>query len=69
MIINSNVILAGTLAKYLADDDIELLHLLIQNKSAFPTAEKYISISNYSNLPACMGAALPLVQDYLDSIM
>ncbi len=69
MIINSNVILAGTLAKYLADDDIELLHLIIQNKSAFPTAEKYISISNYSNLPACMGAALPLVQDYLDSIM
>lgn len=69
MIINSNVILAGTLAKYLTDDDIELLHLIIQSKSAFPTTERYISISNYSNLPACMGAALPLVQNYLDSIM
>ncbi len=69
MIINSNVILAGTLAKYLINDDIEHLHRIIQSKSAFPTDEKYISISNYSNLPACMGAALPFVRNYLDSIM
>ena len=69
MIINSNVILAGTLAKYLVEDDIILLHRIIQNKSAFPTVEKYISVSNYSNLPACMGAALPFVKKYLDSIM
>lgn len=69
MIINSNVILAGTLANYLVDDDIEHLHQIILNKSAFPTPEKYISVSNYSNLPACMGAALPFVRDYLDSIM
>ena len=69
MIINSNVILAGTLAKHLVDEDVERLHQIIQDKSAFPTTEKYISISNYSNLPACMGAALPFVRDYLDSIM
>lgn len=69
MIINSNVILAGTLAKYLVNDDVERLHQIILDKSAFPTAEKYISISNYSNLPACMGAALPFVRDYLKSIM
>ncbi len=69
MVVNSNVILGGTLARYLVEDDIECLHQIILGKSAFPTTVKYISISNYSNLPACIGAALPFAKNYLDSIM
>lgn len=69
MVVNSNVILGGTLSRYLVDDDIERLHQIIMKKSAFPTKIKYISISNYSNLPACIGAALPFARNYLDSVM
>lgn len=69
MVVNSNVILGGTLARYLVDDDIERLHQIIMKKSAFPTKVKYISISNCSNLPACIGAALPFARNYLDSVM
>lgn len=69
MMINSNVILAGTLSKYLISEDIDYLHAIVQEKTAFPTSEKYISISNFSNLPACIGAAIPFVKEYLSSIM
>lgn len=69
MTINSNIILGGTLAHYLIDDDIERLHQIILKKTAFPTDEKYISISTCSNLPACIGSALPFIQEFLNSIL
>lgn len=69
MTINSNVILGGTLSHYLIKEDIDFLHETILNKTAFPTPEKYIFISTCANLPACIGAALPFVQTYLNSIL
>lgn len=69
MAINSNIILGGTISHYLTEDDIEHLHQVILDKTAFPTTEKYISISTCANLPACIGAALPFVQNYIDSIL
>lgn len=69
MVMNSTVILAGTLSKHLIQEDIDFLHKIIQEKTAFPTDEQYISISNYSNLPACIGAALPFIKEYLTSMM
>lgn len=69
MTINSNVILGGTLSHYLMEEDIEYIHQVILKKTAFPTAEKYISISTCTNLSACIGAAIPFVKNYLDSIL
>lgn len=68
MTINSNVILGGTLSRYLIKEDIDYLHEAILNKTAFPTPEKYIFISSCANLPACIGAALPFARVYLNSI-
>lgn len=69
MAINSNIILGGTISHYLTEEDIEHLHQVILDKTAFPTTEKYRSISTCANLPACIGAALPFVQNYIDSIL
>lgn len=69
MTINSNVILGGTLSRYLTAEDISRLHQLVHKRSAFPTNKKYISISGCANLPTCIGAALPYVQNYLNSLM
>lgn len=69
MTINSNVILGGTLSRFLIPEDIACLHKLVYEKSAFPTEEEYISISGCSSLPACIGAALPYVRDYLHALM
>lgn len=69
MTINSNIILGGTLSHYLIEEDVEYLHQVILKKTAFPTTSKYISISSCTNLYACIGAALPFVKNYLDSIL
>ena len=69
MVINSDIILGGTLARHLLREDIDYLHRSIQNKTAFPTAEQYIRVSAHTQLPACIGAALPFVTEYLDSIL
>lgn len=69
MIINSNVIIAGTLSLYLNEEDLDYMHSIILQKTAFPTPKRYISISKYSHFPACMGAALPAVREFLESVM
>ncbi|MDD3139703.1 MAG: ROK family transcriptional regulator [Lachnospiraceae bacterium] len=69
MFINSDVILGGTLAKYLVEDDIKKIHELVRKLSAFPESSQYIGISRCVSLPLCMGAALPFVKDYLDHFM
>lgn len=69
MIINCDVIIAGTISRYLLEEDLDYLHHVIMESSAFPTPDRYISISNYSNYPACMGAAIPAIREYLTTLM
>lgn len=69
MAINCNVILGGNLSRYLINDDILKLHELVNKRTAFPAAEPYISISSCSNIPLCIGAALPLIEKYKNKIM
>ena len=69
MFITSEVILGGTLSKYLVNDDLVKLGTMIHERSAFPGAEKYIKISKCANLPLCVGAALPLVNKYLKNVI
>lgn len=69
MAINCEIILGGTLSRFLLEEDVVQLQKLINKRTAFPTKTQYISISRCSHLPLCMGAALPYVQEYLESIM
>ena len=68
MFINSDVILGGTLSKYLKNEDILLLQKMIRSRSAFPASEYRIKISKSSNLPICIGAAIPFIKKYLKEL-
>jgi len=69
MLITSDIILGGTLSRYLLAEDIEKLQYMIRKRSAFPCHERYIKISKCASFPLCHGAALPLVKNYLKEIM
>ena len=68
MVINSEVILGGTLAQYFTAEDMVQLRILIKNRTAFPEIEQKIKISTNSQVPLCMGAAIPYIREYLSQI-
>jgi len=69
MFITSDVILGGTLSRYLVAEDIEKLQLMVRKRSAFPSHERYIKMSKCATFPLCHGAALPLIKNFLKKIM
>jgi N-acetylglucosamine repressor len=68
MFINSDVILGGTLSKYLIKEDVLKLQKMTQKRTAFPSSEYRIKISQCKNLPLCIGAAIPFVKKYLEEL-
>lgn len=68
MILPYDVILGGKIAKFLIQEDIDTLHKLVHARSAFPSDHPYIRISKATTLPLCVGAAIPLVNKYLEKI-
>lgn len=69
MFIDCDVILGGTIAKYLQGSDLILLHQLVQDRTAFPTEREFIKISCCRSSSINRGAALPYVRKYLDSLI
>jgi N-acetylglucosamine repressor len=69
MAINCNIILGGSLSRYLNYDDIVKLHESVNKRTAFPATEQYISISTCTNIPLCIGAALPFIEKFKHGIM
>lgn len=69
MFITSNVILGGTLSKYLVSEDVDKLQTMVHKRSAFPSNERYIKISRCAAFPLCHGAAIPLLNEYIKKIM
>lgn len=69
MAINCDMILGGTLSRYLVNEDIIKLHELVNRRTAFPITRQYISISACVNVPLCIGAALPFISKYTRGIM
>ncbi len=69
MAINCSIILGGNLSRYLVYDDILKLHELVNKRTAFPASEQYISISSCTNIPLCIGAALPFIEKFKHGIM
>lgn len=69
MLIDYDIILGGTLPRYLEASDITLLHKLIRERTAFPTNREFIRIGEHLSVPNAKGAALPYVQKYLDTVL
>ena len=69
MFIDYPVIIGGTLAPYLQKQDIQLLHQLIYDKTAFPTETEFIYASRCSKSTISRGAAIPYIKEYLSSVM
>lgn len=69
MFIDCDVILGGTIAKYLQGSDLSLLHQLVQDRTAFPTEREFIKISCCRSSSINRGAALPYVKNYLASVI
>lgn len=65
MVIDYDIILGGTIAPYINDDDIEILLNRIKNTSAFPTERHYISTAVNAAMPIACGAALPYIKNFL----
>ncbi|MDR1934642.1 MAG: ROK family transcriptional regulator [Candidatus Accumulibacter sp.] len=68
MLMDSNVILGGYLARYIKPSDIHELLRLVRERSAFPTQREFIKNSLCSDIPFAKGGALPFAQTYLDGL-
>ena len=69
MLIDYDIILGGTLAQYLTSGDIDELHHLVEEKTAFPSKRRFIKISSCGSMPIAKGAALPYVAQYMESVL
>lgn len=69
MVIDYDIILGGTLARYLNSDDIDELHHLVEQKTTFPSKRRFIKISACASTPIAKGAALPYVTQYMNSVL
>ncbi|MCR1835716.1 ROK family transcriptional regulator [Oceanobacillus caeni] len=68
LVMNREFILGGHLSPYLNEEDMEILHEKVNEKTAFPTNEPFIHISRSPAMGVPKGAAIPFVQTFLDSI-
>ncbi|MBA9026463.1 ROK family transcriptional regulator [Peribacillus huizhouensis] len=68
LVLNGEFILGGHLSPYLTEDDIEILHEKVNEKTAFPSNDPfiYISCSLANGVP--IGAAIPFIQSFLNEI-
>lgn len=65
MVIDYDIILGGTIAPYMNDDDIDILLTRIKDTSAFPSERHYISTAVNASIPIACGAALPYIKSFL----
>ncbi|MEF9997886.1 MAG: ROK family protein [Lachnospiraceae bacterium] len=68
LIINSPVILEGSLASYITETDLEFLHHQIRKKSAFPEPFPFIFQGSTVPYMYATGAALTYITKYLESL-
>ena len=68
MFTDFDIILGGTLARYLSEEDLDLISDLVFHISAFPTNRRFIKLSRNPDFPISRGAALPYIQGHLLSM-
>ncbi|PFN80667.1 NagC family transcriptional regulator [Bacillus sp. AFS076308] len=68
LVLNREFILGGHISSYLKEEDIEILHEKVNEKTAFPSNEPFIHISRSPANGVPMGAAIPFIQSFLNNI-
>lgn len=68
MFIDYPVILGGQLACYLTEPDLDILHQLVYENTAFPTSSRFISISHCKESSIARGGAIPYLKQYLSML-
>lgn len=68
MLIDYDIILGGHLAAYLLPEDLAALHRLVAARTAFPTDREFIKRARCGTNPIAIGAALPLVREFLSTL-
>lgn len=69
MVIDYDIILTGTLSRYMNEEDVTCLHEMVSKRSAFPTEGRFIRLAVSSGSVLSRGAALPHIGQYLSTIM
>ena len=69
MFMDCDIILGGTIARYLQGSDLMLLHQMVYDRTAFPTKREFIKISCCHTDSVVRGAALPYLKKYLDLLI
>ncbi|MHB8061933.1 MAG: ROK family protein [Ruminiclostridium sp.] len=68
MVFDSPCILGGHIAPFLTEEDIAGLHERVYVRTSFPNQKPFIRISSLPQDSVPIGAALPFLKSYLDSI-
>ena len=67
LIYDTDFILGGYLAQYLCEEDIAFIHEKIQQMTPFTEKPDFLRISKMPKHNISIGAALPYIQDFLNS--
>lgn len=68
LVINREFILGGHISPYLQQSDIDRLHKKVNERTAFPSKDPFIHISRSPGNGVPIGAAIPFIQAFLNSI-
>lgn len=68
MVMDSVVVLGGHIAPYLTEEDLTWLFTAIQARTAFPENENFLCLGVQEQNAIAIGAAIPFIRDFLDSI-
>lgn len=68
LIFDTDFILGGYLAPYLLEEDLTFLHKRIQEMTPFVEETDFLLISKMPQHNITIGAALPYIQTFLDTL-
>ncbi len=68
LVINREFIIGGHLSPYVTEQDLEILHEKVNQKTAFPSDQRFIHISRSLEQGVPKGAALPFILDFIQSV-
>jgi N-acetylglucosamine repressor len=68
MVVENTIILGGHITPYFTQQDIDFIKQTVWNRSAFPDDVSYILQGSCRNDAVTIGAALPFIKEFLDSL-
>ncbi|WP_413377308.1 ROK family transcriptional regulator [Alkalihalobacillus sp. 1P02AB] len=68
MFLDNQVIIGGDILNFITKEDLLHINQLVKDKSAFPDENKFISLGKLTNDAVAIGAALPLIKEYIDTL-